>query len=693
MKQNQIKGYINKNTFIKNKQKYISIKKIDNLISNNSLIEDDIDYIYKVLEENNILIDEPKKEILDYDFNGKDFDDTEDIFRIYLKEMSRYPMLSEEDEHNAAVLAKQGDKEAKDLLIKSNLRLVISNAKKMAKQYKLHSFNLLDLVQEGNLGLMKAVDKFDATKGYKFSTYATWWIRQAISRSIKDKDKMVRNPVHFADKIYKVNKFIATYFQKHNKMPSVEVIQKDTGLSKKDVLIIMQDQSNYVSLDSKVSSEDQDAELGDFIADLSSLDFNELENDSIIKEIKNVINKIFLTDNKYDQNGKLISYGTSLFNEQEKNVIKQFGIMLTMLDFENFKMSKKIDKLHNENDFIIKLKSNLINIRGNINRELRKINNQKDKMNNMLHGKKPKIYTRENKENINILSELEKLNKRNLLLIEKRKYIDNINLNSIINPDKNFGDINDVIKKTIADNKKSYEEYKESFSSITGEAEKNKNEILDNSNIYDLNDKLNDISKNCEARIILKEKIDKYLQIIRSTLSSCDLKEYEINNAIKNISKIIDLNNVNNIKNKSDICKLEQDFVNKIVMLLQSKHKIPQQYLLKIVTYYNKSVIETANSNINLDFDNDYIENYNLYKDAFKINREKEILEKRLGLFDGNIYTLELLKDEFHITKERVRQLQNHALKRLKIKLKEAKISVDSLYDDQTQSVRVNKIM
>lgn len=693
MKQNQIKGYINKNTFIKNKQKYISIKKIDNLISNNSLIEDDIDYIYKVLEESNILIDEPKKEILDYDFNGKDFDDTEDIFRIYLKEMARYPMLSEEDEHNAAVLAKQGDKEAKNLLIKSNLRLVISNAKKMAKQYKLHSFNLLDLVQEGNLGLMKAVDKFDATKGYKFSTYATWWIRQAISRSIKDKDKMVRNPVHFADKIYKVNKFIATYFQKHNKMPSVEAVQKETGLSKKDVLIIMQDQSNYVSLDSKVSSEDQDAELGDFIADLSSLDFNELENDSIIKEIKNVINKIFLTDNKYDQNGKLISYGTSLFNEQEKNVIKQFGIMLTMLDFENFKMSKKIDKLHNENDFIIKLKSNLINIRGNINRELRKINNQKDKMNNMLHGKKPKIYTRENKENINILSELEKLNKRNLLLIEKRKYIDNINLNSIINPDKNFGDINDVIKKTIADNKKSYEEYKESFSSITGEAEKNKNEILDNSNIYDLNNKLNEISKNCEVRIILKEKTDKYLQIIRSTLSSCDLKDYEINNAIKNISKIINLNNVDNIKNKSDICKLEQDFVNKIVMLLQSKHKIPQQYLLKIVTYYNKSVIETANSNINLDFDNDYIENYNLYKDAFKINREKEILEKRLGLFDGNIYTLELLKDEFHITKERVRQLQNHALKRLKIKLKEAKISVDSLYDDQTQSVRVNKLM
>lgn len=128
-------------------------------------------------------------------------------------------------------------------------------------------------------------------------------------------------------------------------------------------------------------------------------------------------------------------------------------------------------------------------------------------------------------------------------------------------------------------------------------------------------------------------------------------------------------------------------------MLLQSKHKIPQQYLLKIVTYYNRSVIETANSNINLDFDNNYIENYNLYKDAFKINREKEILEKRLGLFDGNIYTLELLKDEFHITKERVRQLQNHALKRLKIKLKEAKISVDSLYDDQIQSVRVSKIM
>ena len=123
MKQNQIKGYINKNTFIKNKQKYISIKKIDNLISNNSLIEDDIDYIYKVLEESNILIDEPKKEILDYDFNGKDFDDTEDIFRIYLKEMSRYPMLSEEDEHNAAVLAKQGDKEAKNLLIKSNIEL------------------------------------------------------------------------------------------------------------------------------------------------------------------------------------------------------------------------------------------------------------------------------------------------------------------------------------------------------------------------------------------------------------------------------------------------------------------------------------------------------------------------------------------------------------------------------------------
>ena len=187
---------------------------------------------------------------------------SDDPVKIYLKEIGNYPLLSMEEEVELAKKIAQGDQDASDRLTESNLRLVVS----IAKKYVGRGLSFLDLIQEGNLGLIKAVDKFDYTKGYKFSTYATWWIRQAITRSIADQSRTIRIPVHMSEVINKAYRVSRSLLQELGREPTEEEIAAEMNLHVEKVREIMKISADPISLDTPIGEED-DSHLGDFIKD------------------------------------------------------------------------------------------------------------------------------------------------------------------------------------------------------------------------------------------------------------------------------------------------------------------------------------------------------------------------------------------------------------------------------------------
>lgn len=186
----------------------------------------------------------------------------DDPVRMYLKEIGKVPLLSADEEIELAKRMEKGDKEAKKRLCEANLRLVVS----IAKRYVGRGMLFLDLIQEGNLGLIKAVDKFDYTKGYKFSTYATWWIRQAITRSIADQARTIRIPVHMVETINKLIRVSRQLLQTYGREPSPEEIAKEMGISVEKVREIQKIAQEPVSLETPIG-EEEDSHLGDFIPD------------------------------------------------------------------------------------------------------------------------------------------------------------------------------------------------------------------------------------------------------------------------------------------------------------------------------------------------------------------------------------------------------------------------------------------
>ena len=186
----------------------------------------------------------------------------EDPVRMYLKEIGKVPLLTAEEEIELAKRMEAGDEKAKQKLAEANLRLVVS----IAKKYVGRGMSFLDLIQEGNMGLIKAVEKFDYTKGFKFSTYATWWIRQAITRAIADQARTIRIPVHMVETITKVKKVSSQLLHKNGHDPSPEEIAKELDMSVERVREIMRIAQDPVSLETPIG-EEEDSHLGDFIPD------------------------------------------------------------------------------------------------------------------------------------------------------------------------------------------------------------------------------------------------------------------------------------------------------------------------------------------------------------------------------------------------------------------------------------------
>ena len=238
------------------------LNKLDKL----ALDPQDIENIYKELEESGITIAEQSSvkndQLLQKIMNEVNIDDS---VKMYLKDIGRVPLLTAEEELSLAKEMSEGNVAAKDKLINANLRLVVS----IAKRYVGRGMAFLDLIQEGNLGLMKAVDKFDYTKGFKFSTYATWWIRQAITRSIADQARTIRIPVHMVETINKLIKVSRSLLQQLGREPTSEEIAEAMGISEARVIEIQKIAQDPVSLETPIGEED-DSHLGDFIEDTSA---------------------------------------------------------------------------------------------------------------------------------------------------------------------------------------------------------------------------------------------------------------------------------------------------------------------------------------------------------------------------------------------------------------------------------------
>nr|MBQ6241317.1 RNA polymerase sigma factor RpoD [Lachnospiraceae bacterium] len=191
---------------------------------------------------------------------------TEDHVRMYLKEIGQFPLLTAEEELELAIRKSQGDEEAKNRLIEANLRLVVS----IAKRYTGRGLGFLDLVQEGNLGLMKGVEKFDYTKGYKLSTYATWWIRQSVTRALADQARTIRVPVHMVETINKLTKTQRKLTLELGYEPTIAELAEAMEISQERVMEIMQIAREPASLETPIGEED-DSNLGDFVADYNGV--------------------------------------------------------------------------------------------------------------------------------------------------------------------------------------------------------------------------------------------------------------------------------------------------------------------------------------------------------------------------------------------------------------------------------------
>ena len=254
---------------------------------------DSLDELYNALIENNIEVvseDEaggkPQGEtiILNDSEITKDVN-INDPVRMYLKEIGRIPLLSAEEELALSVRVANGEEEAKNRLAESNLRLVVS----IAKRYVGRGLLCLDLIQEGNIGLMKAVDKFDYDKGYKFSTYATWWIRQAITRALADQARTIRVPVHMVETINKMARIQRQLTLELNREPSEDEIAKKMGITVEKVREVIKISQDPVSLETPIGEED-DSHLGDFVKDINAMTPEEYATNEILKEeIKSVL--------------------------------------------------------------------------------------------------------------------------------------------------------------------------------------------------------------------------------------------------------------------------------------------------------------------------------------------------------------------------------------------------------------------
>ncbi|MCL2085787.1 RNA polymerase sigma factor RpoD [Candidatus Saccharibacteria bacterium] len=278
---------------------------------------------------------------------------SDDSVRLYLREIGKIPLLSFDEENVLARAIAEGDEKAKEKMIESNMRLVVS----IAKRYSGRGLDFLDLIQEGNTGLIKAVDKFDPDRGFKFSTYATWWIRQAITRALADQARTIRIPVHMVETINKLQRTTRQLSQELNRDPTNDELAKAMGMSVKKIEAIIRNKQEISSLDATVgkeSGDDEESTLGDFIQDDENASPEENTRQTMMKEkVGGILDKLT------DRERKIIALRFGLDGERPhtlEEVGEEFAV--TRERIRQIEV-KAIEKLSRDRD-VVKLKEYLI---------------------------------------------------------------------------------------------------------------------------------------------------------------------------------------------------------------------------------------------------------------------------------------------------------------------------------------------
>ena len=324
-KQQEILDYINSRTAIKDGQKVISYELFDELLKRFFITDDEIILFYELLESNSIeLYNEDI--VVNYNEENDKFVKYEDSLRTYLRMIGQFPLLTPEQEVSLALAYQNGDMIAREKIIKSNLRLVVS----IAKRYHSTTLSLDDLIQEGNMGLQKAVEKYDPTKGFKFSTYATWWIRQHIVRAIADKERLIRTPVHHYEKIRIIQKYISEYNKVNGEPPTAKEISQATGIRLETVNEVLINSTDCCSLETPIG-EDGDTLLKEFVPAHQKTD-DIVEEALAVDEMTQLIDKkilksddkiIALDLSKVDLN-KLLQYPGLVTHVYGTNISEEF---------------------------------------------------------------------------------------------------------------------------------------------------------------------------------------------------------------------------------------------------------------------------------------------------------------------------------------------------------------------------------
>src|SRR6476659_840984 len=241
----------------------VEISELNELVDTLHLGDEEVARLYEQLEEHHVDVSDDcgREQVESTYINGDLAHATTDALQLFMNEMARYPLLTAEEEVELAKLIERGDKEAKDRMINSNLRLVVS----IAKKYQGHGLSLLDLIQEGIIGLIRAVEKFDWRRGYKFSTYATWWIRQAVQRGVANKSRTIRIPVHIVEREQKIARAERELILELERAPTEEELAKKTKLSVKHVKEVRAAARTVASLDKPIG-DDSDTAFGDLVA-------------------------------------------------------------------------------------------------------------------------------------------------------------------------------------------------------------------------------------------------------------------------------------------------------------------------------------------------------------------------------------------------------------------------------------------
>ena len=286
-------------------------KVLEEVVDDNGVVDATVVLSSTEEEPDPVALIKEEEDLTDEDLaTGNYVDDiSDDSVRMYLREIGKIPLLTHEEELRLAKKSVEGDRRAKDKMAEANMRLVVS----IAKRYSGRGLDLLDLIQEGNTGLLRAVDKFDPEKGFKFSTYATWWIRQAITRAIADQARTIRIPVHMVETINKLMRTQRRMTQELNREPTVEELAKELEMEVEKVEYVMKIKQDITSLDAGVGRDGDDGEdstLGDFIEDEDTASpedsaSNQLPDDSTGLSVDSTGNKSSLRCHLYDETNSM----------------------------------------------------------------------------------------------------------------------------------------------------------------------------------------------------------------------------------------------------------------------------------------------------------------------------------------------------------------------------------------------------